>query len=207
MKKMKIKLLIILLLFPSFLFGFRFINNESPQEILTLFEAYEFARTFLPHDYEFRIIDITSQDLVITNFPEDDIGIDGRKRYWVVLFSKVDTKYAAHILIRNGLLYSLDWRRNNFNGIESLFAPEDLILDSPEALQLAIKFANEQGQEFLPAKEWAFGHHFVLQMNFCDQTGTYIPIFDVTGADKFGNFSRLWINLRTLDMLYINNFQ
>jgi len=120
-------------------------------------------------------------------------GLDGRRSIWSFVFSKMNSDIQYWIRIRYNEIEWYDFIHQGKTIEEELIFLDDIIIDSPEALNIVLDLYNLK-----PGKNWARGHHFNLWRGV-DENGDILEgvLFGVTGFTEEGNFFRAQINLTT----------
>ena len=115
----------------------------------------------------------------------DDLGLNGGRYFWTVVFNRARTDEFVSIQIRNGIITEAFDFISDYGEFE-LIRTNQITMDSPEALRRAIDVA-----ELSPGEVWAIGYHFTLR---------HYPegiIMSVLGLSPERMFRRVNLNLTT----------
>jgi len=194
----KVYIILLLSTFTIILSGFILLTNKNQytKDLLSLKEAYLVARISLPNE-NFILYDLNSRDLFDGEFSHEDSGINGRRKFWSFTFVEVGTKNHMFIDIENGTVTNLFQSEEFYVEVEGLIQFSEISIDSTNAIKIALDYRN-----LLPGINWAFGYHFTLaKMN--DEYGNYKneAVMSVTGFTEEGNFYRVSINLKSMEVV------
>jgi hypothetical protein len=120
-------------------------------------------------------------------------GSDGKRRYWNVLFTAPETNKALILTIHDKEFVNVVSTVGGTSGShkkENLIVPEDIILDSPEALKIA-----KTTYKLKPGQNWAIGYHFNIYKT------NNKAILEVVGLNEKNKFTQIYFDATTGNFL------
>lgn len=155
--------------------------TASTSSGITLVDAFQIGLTeSRKWDAQANLISITSVGDT-SSTPPSTLGIDGKREVWNLLFGNGQRNQILIINIKKGKIAIMRTVQGDIQDFE-IIPQSDLILDSPNMVQIAIE------NDVKPGEGWAKGYHFNV---IKDHQALF---FGVIGQNKYGMMTKLYMD-------------